>query len=213
LPPRTRKFWAHTAETALLVERAVLGAVHLDAQRDLAGDPAHGVEQMVMIAWTSVSTSKSSPAPGLAAIRSLRDLLARWSVPGEDEPDEAAAPVVYTDTVLADVMDALESLAVVSTESMQHQCFAEVARALTILFDRLSPDLQRRAEDLVRRTIPGLGDHVLTVELDAALSALHRALASAGRLETAAALLTAQADFRQTVGKFNSRSTRAPARG
>jgi uncharacterized membrane protein len=204
---------AHTAATAALAERAVAAAIRLDDQRDLRDDPAHGIEQMAMIAWTSISTSKSSPMPGLMTIRGLRDLLARWSAPGNEARGEASmVPVVYTDTVLVQLMDALESLAVVSTESMQHQCFAEVARALATLFDRLSPDVQRRAEDLIRRTMTGLGDHILTADLDAALGDLHAALVTAGRFETAAMLQTAQAEFGRTIGAFNSRSTRAPAR-
>lgn len=199
------------------VEDAVHGAVRLERQRNLAFDPAYGVEQLATIAWTSISTSKSDPAPGLLVIHSLRDVLARWAAEGVEEKgspggaDEPDVAVVYSDDVLPQLMDAFESLAVVSSESMQHQAFAEITRTFATMFDRLPTDLQRRAEELVRRILPALGDHVLTADLDAALSSLTSSLAAAGKRETAAALQAAHAGLAGTVGKLNSRSTRVPS--
>jgi uncharacterized membrane protein len=54
-------------------------AGHLEEQRELETDPAYGIEQLALIAWTSISTAKSNPSPALLAIHSLRELLARWS--------------------------------------------------------------------------------------------------------------------------------------
>ncbi|MGH7572771.1 MAG: DUF2254 family protein [Gemmatimonadota bacterium] len=200
------------------LRRAVQRAIKLERQRDLRRDPAFGIEQLTTIAWTSVSTSKSNPAPGLATIRALRDILARWACDGRDTedgsgPDEvhdAVLPVVYVDDVVDELMDALETLAVVSTESMQHQSYAEVVRALTALFDRLPAWLQDRTEDIIRRILSGLGDHVLTADLDAALTDLVRTLRSAGRWEATASVREAQEDLRTSIGKLNSRSTRVP---
>lgn len=55
---------------------AVITAVKLERQRDITVDAAYAVEQLEMIAWTSISTSKSNPAPGKRTIFALRDLLA-----------------------------------------------------------------------------------------------------------------------------------------
>ena len=60
---------------------------------------------------------------------------------------EEPLPVVYTDNGFSRLMDAFETLAVVSSESMQHQSFAEVIHTLTVMFVRLPPEQQRRASD------------------------------------------------------------------
>ena len=64
--------------------------------------------------------------------------------------------MVYTDNVFSRLMDAFETLAVVASESMQHQSFAEVIHTLAVMFDRLPPDQQRRAEDIILRIISAL---------------------------------------------------------
>ena len=66
-----------TQEDATLLENVVQCAVHMERQRDIVRDPAYGVEQLEMIGWTSISSAKSNPVPGLYAIQSLRDVLAR----------------------------------------------------------------------------------------------------------------------------------------
>lgn len=213
--------WIHTAdrEEAAKIGEAVLRSVRLANQRDLLADPAFGIEQILTIAWTSVSTSKSNPAPGLLGIRALRDILARWnremtdsnSPDGKEPRADRVLPVVYRDDVLEQLMDALETLAVVSTESMQHQNYAEVLRAFAALFERLSPALQERAEDLVLRILSGLGDHVLTADLDRQLTNLVEALRASDRFETASAVHAAQEDLRASIGRLNSRATRVPS--
>lgn len=161
-----------------------------------------------MIGWTSISTAKSNPTPGLLVIHSLRGLLARWAEDESDLPEKPPAPVVYTDTVPAKLMNALESLAVVATESMQHQSFAEVLQTFSVLFKRLPQDQQARAEDLILRILSGLGDHILTLRLEEQLSALATALTESGRPETASAVRTARDTLARSVGKVNSRATR-----
>ena len=71
----------------LELDRVIRTAVEVEEQRDLDGDPAFGIEQIVTIGWTSISTAKSNPDPGLLAIFDLRDLLARWV-----QSDEAFGP-------------------------------------------------------------------------------------------------------------------------
>ncbi len=213
--------WIHAAshEEATKIGEAVLRSVRLGNQRDIQTDPAFGIEQILTIAWTSVSTSKSNPAPGLLGIQALRDILARWnrkmtgsiSQDGMEPPTDPVLPVVYLDDVLEQLMDALETLAAVSTESMQHQNYAEVLRTFSTLFERLSPELQERAEDLVLRILSGLGDHILTADLDRQLTNLVEALRTSGRFETASAVHAAQEGLRNSVGQLNSRATRVPS--
>jgi len=191
----------------------VLKGLRIDPQRDLATDPAYGIEQLAVIAWTSVSTAKSDPSPGLLVIRSLRDLLARWSPEGSEHsvptgPQEPV-PVAYVDDVPRRLMDALETLSVVASESMQPQTEAELVRSLALLFERVSPQLQRRAEDLIRRSLSALGDHVLTAELDSALAALSATLDRAGRQETAREVRVARDRLAASIGRLGSRATRA----
>lgn len=204
---------APTSQAALRVKNCIQDAVRLEVQRDIDTDPVYGIEQLATIAWTSISTSKSNPFPGLLTIHSLRNLLARWSIEQDKDSDEQPVPVVYTDNVLARLMDAFESLAVVSSESMQHQIFTEVVHTFAVMFDRLPPEQQQRTESIVLRIISALGDHVLTVELDAALSTLVCTLRSSARFETADAVQVAQNKFRLSIGKLHSRSTRSAGGG
>jgi hypothetical protein len=165
---------------------------------------------MENIAWRSISTSQQNPAPGITAIRNLRDLLARWAdQPGNDS--DKLLPVVYPDDVPAQLLAAFESLDVVASEAMQHQTYAEIVRAFTLTFDRLLPEHQSRIEELMLRTLPALGDHVLTKELDVALEDMARMLEANGRFETAMAVRSARGGLATTIGKLNSRSTRVPS--
>jgi len=188
-------------------------AIHIEQQRDLDADPAYGIEQLAIIAWTSVSTAKSNPSPGLLVLHSLRDLLARWSAEPTGRPASATdrVPVVYADDVMRRLFDAFETLAVVASESMQPQTAAEFVRTFAMMFHRLPAEHQSRAEDLIRRSLPALGDHVLTAELDAALHELVAALNAASRTAAAAEVEAARRSLAATIGKLRSRSTRAPA--
>ncbi len=198
---------ADSPQTTELLIKAVQEALQIEGRRNVQTDPAYGIEQLQMIAWTSISTSKSNPSPGLLTIQSLRDVLAQWSHE-ESESQANPLPIAYTDNVFQTLMDTFEALAVVSSESMQHQIFIEVARTFATMFNRLPLGQQARAEDLVLRILAALGDHVLTAELDAALSLLTDALKSSGRFETAMSVQAAQEQLQLSVGRLNSRSTR-----
>ncbi len=142
------------------VRRAVERAVRLERQRDIGCDPAYGIEQLEMIAWTSISTSKSNPAPGLLAIHALRDLLARWSEEQEGveaERDRAALPIVYGGDPFGRLFDVLESLGVAASESLQHQSLAEVMRTLAMTYGRIPAAWRRRADGLVLDCCPASG--------------------------------------------------------
>ncbi|MGC1784469.1 MAG: hypothetical protein WA708_18235, partial [Acidobacteriaceae bacterium] len=188
-------------------------AVVLERQRDITADASYGVEQLAMIGWTAISSAKSSLRPGLLAILTLRDVLAHWSL--EDNPVESKAgrepklwPIVYRDCAFEHLLDAFESLAVISSESMQYQAFAEVLRTFAIMYPRMRAEHQSRAEDLLRRILPVLGDHALTRELDSALCATAQMLKSNHCVETASLVESAQNELRQSIGKLNSRATR-----
>jgi uncharacterized membrane protein len=200
---------AHRDDAAALA-LVVSQAIRIESQRDLDTDPAYGIDKLAIIGWTSVSTAKSNPSPGLLVVRSLRDILARWSAGDVDRAAGAeTVPVVYRDDVLPQLMDALETLLVVASESMQPQTAAEIIRTLAVMFDRLPVEQQRRSEDLVRRSLSALGEHVLTAELDTALAELIDTLERAGRHETGQEVRGARDRLAVSIGKLGSRATRA----
>jgi uncharacterized membrane protein len=191
------------------LERALRDAVQLERERNLDRDPSYGIEQLLNIGWTTGSTSKHNPAAARIAILRLRDLLARWSSdPDAGRDGGEVAPVVYNDNVPETLLEALASMAIVSTESMQHQNYAEAMLAFAVMFERLPPDQQDRAEDHIRRLLPTLGDEVLSTELDRALADLVRALRSTGRFTTAESVQRARDELATTIGELESRSTR-----
>jgi uncharacterized membrane protein len=59
------------------LETTVRDAIEIDRARNLEVDPAYGLEQLENIAWTSISTSKQNPAPGLLVAENLRYIMAR----------------------------------------------------------------------------------------------------------------------------------------
>lgn len=192
----------------------VQDATKLDRLRRLDTDPAYAIEQLETMAWRSISTSQQNPAPGVAAIYNLRDLLARWAVREESTPGTVdVLPITYPDNVMTQVLGAFESLAVVASESMQHQTCAAILHSLAITFGRLTPAMQAYAANVILRSLAGLGDHVLTIELDNALAALVEALQDAGSTFTANAVRTARDELARSIGTLNSRATRVPAGG
>ena len=192
---------------------AVARAITLQRERDLERDPAFGLEQIETIAWTTISTSKQDPNPGLEAVRNLRDLLARWAVADLEETGEAGEEclaIVYPDDVVERLLGTIESLTIVASESMQHHVYADILRGLATTMDRLPPPLAKRTEELVLRSLAGLGDQMLSAELEAALDQIATALDEAERGEGAAAVRAARGELAMSVGRLNSRATRVP---
>ncbi|MEO6589397.1 MAG: DUF2254 family protein [Pyrinomonadaceae bacterium] len=199
---------AETNSDAKKIVECVRNAVNLERQRDISLDPAYGIQQLSMIAWTSISTAKSNPAPGLLTIFSLRDILSRWSVDKDDSIIEKTLPVVYNDNVFARLLEAFETFGIVATESMQHQNYIEVLHTFTKIFDRLNEDHKERVEDIILRILSALGDLVLTAELNKSLLDLAEKLKTSERIETANAIEKARKKLALSVGELNSRSTR-----
>jgi uncharacterized membrane protein len=183
------------------LDSAIRDAIRLEEQRDMEYDPAYGIEQFETVAWTSISTSKSNPEPGYLAIRSMRDVLARWLSEDEDT-EEQEYPIVYTDNLIPRTMDAFESLTVVAAESKQHQNVAEVLRVVAVMYDRFPPDLQRRASQLVLRTLTTLSSHFLTGELEQTLTVLEQTLLGSRAPDLAAAVRRAHDQMMEQVGKL-----------
>ena len=199
---------ASSGEAAQRIAALIEETVSRGSKRDLAADPLDGIEELETIAWTSISTAQSDPDAGVLAIYGLRDLLARWQDDADVQRDDAS-PVVYIDDVPERLLNAFESLAVVASESMQHQSHAEILRTFDILFERLSERGKARVEDIVMRTLPAVGDHVLTAELDDAMIRLVATLQRAGREVTAGALDAARRRLAASIGRLGARSTRA----
>jgi uncharacterized membrane protein len=201
---------ARSEGDAAAVAPAVERALHFERKRNIRMDPAYGIAELETIGWTSVSSSKSNPAPGLLTVQNLRDVLARWSEQTDPDADpQSPLPIVYHDTTCDGLIDAFESLAVASSESMQHMVFAAVVTAFARTFDRLRPGMQRRAESMILRILATLGDHAPTRELDAALEDLVLALRTAQRAQTADAVDRARVQLNGSAGALHSRSNRA----
>ncbi|RZM32914.1 MAG: DUF2254 domain-containing protein [Sphingomonas sp.] len=194
------------------VRDAVGRAISFHDTRDLRDDPAYGISQLSIIAWTSISTAKSNPAPGLAVIQSLRDILARWSAEGPIEGDPQSL-VVIPDVAPTEVIATFENIILVTSESIQAQTLAHTVKALAILLETVPAVWGAGLAEASRRLLSSLGEHVLTVELEAALAALAETLSAQGYAEIGKAVDTATARLATTLGSLNSRSTRVPGAG
>lgn len=207
---RARTGEALAPATLKRVHDAIFQAVTYNDARDLRHDPSYGISQFTTIAWTSISTAKSNPAPGLAVIQSLRDILARWSVDGEIEGD-AGSLVVIPDVAPAEAIAAFENIILVTSESIQAQSLAHALRAMAILLETVPPAWGAQLAEAARRMLSSLGEHVLTVELEGALAELAAVLTETGYGETARSVQAATATLATTLGALNSRSTRVPS--
>ena len=117
--------------------------------------------------------------------------------------------MVYSDNLANEVMKGFKSFVVVASESMYHQCAAECYRTFAGLYPRLPPFLQQRTVDIVLRSLTGLADHILTSDLASSLNTLSNVLTAHGQTKCAKAITKAQSRLELTIGKLNSRSTRA----
>lgn len=203
---------AHEPDRARQVVECLGPAYTIERRRQLDDDPGYGLRQLEMIAWPEVSTAKQNPETGMMVTRALRDLISRWVRDADEiEGEGSALPVVIQDTVHRDALDVLASLVVVSSESMQHQNFAEVMNAFAVFYPWLPPDLRERADDLLARAISAMGDHVLTRDVEFAIAGLARTIRVAGPAETARMLENAGSELGASIGQLASRSTRVKA--
>lgn len=206
---------AERPDEARRLAEAAREALRLDYERATWRDPAFGVEQLHMAGWSSGSTAYHNPGVAAEAVRNLRDLLARWTADPEDAAASAETlPVVYPDALVERVLEALEAIAVVATESLQPATFEEVLRAYHHTFAELPPALQERAATSLARLVTGLGDLVLTPPLQNALQGVADVLRAAGHERTAEQIGTAAQQMASATGELAARSTRVKqARG
>ena len=192
------------------VRQAIFGVVVFDDARNLRNDSSFGINQLATIAWTSGSTAKSNPAPALAVIQSLRDILSRWSTEGGYVDGSESSLVVIDDTAPNQAIACFESIVLVSSESMQAQTLAAVIQTLTVLLDVVPSAWRDALAEVARRSLSSLGEHVLTCELERDLNALSVALTAHGFAEIGASVREATEALAMTLGTLNSRSTRVP---
>ncbi len=120
---------AEFSQDAEQVGDAVRRSLDLSRQRDIQYDAAYGLEQLETIGWTSISSAKSDPAPGLTVVRSAGDLLSHWireeakeqnneeQKSGRQKEDQNhPMNVVYHDNVMDRLIDVLESASVAAFE-------------------------------------------------------------------------------------------------
>nr|WP_210236179.1 DUF2254 family protein [Methylobacterium sp. L1A1] len=74
---RCRPDVAIEADARASIVDETVAALNYDDGRDLMHDAAYGLQQLATIAWTSVSTSKSNPSPGISVIQALRDIISQ----------------------------------------------------------------------------------------------------------------------------------------
>ena len=200
---------AGSPEAAEELAQCVGHALRFLRERTMDQDASYGIKQLESIAWTEISTAKDNFETGLMIVHTLRSLIARWAAKETEETDNTdRLPVVYTYDLQLDVIDALESLAIVSSESMQHQVFSEVIHALASVYRWLPEYLKRRADKLLQRAVSAMGDHVLTQDIDDALSELIDALRDEAHYETAQMVQKARSELAASLGKLSNRSTR-----
>lgn len=192
----------------LALKQAIHKSIRFDIQRDIDFDAAYGITQIETIAWTSVSTAHSNPAPGVLCVNVMHNILGALSAEDELEKEKGSSAILYSDNVFEGLMGGFENLLVVSSESMQHQVFVGVLNTLTSKMDRLSADQQKRVEDVFLLSLSVMGDHVLTRTLDKALLTASQKLRTLGFASTAQAVEEAHQHLKESVGKLNSRSTR-----
>lgn len=192
------------------LSKAAREAVVLDAQRAVERDPSFGVQQILMIGWSSASTAYHNPGIAMEAVRNLRDLAARWSANFQEiEDSDGTIPLVYPDGLVQRVVDAMEAIGIASTESLQFATFQEVVCSFNRIYNDLPEKLQERTEIALCHLLTGLGDHVLAQPLQRALTEMADTLRADGRTETADALEAACHQMAGISGELNARSTRA----
>ena len=193
----------HTADEdcARRLAAAVETAVALERQRNIDDvDAAFGIEQLETVGWTSISGAKHNPQAARLVVAQLRDVLARM-VAAEREPEhEPDTAVVYHDDVPDVLMRTLESLAVVTADSQQHQVAADIVEGLAASLDGLPDAYRERAVDVLMRTLPALASHPPTLPLERALRALADALARAGEDDAARLVEEGLDHLRQRIG-------------
>ena len=173
---------------------AVTAALRIESDRDLGADPAWGIVELESMAWTTVSSAKSTPEPPRMVIHALRDMLVQWTdghQPDRGKNEAEPWPLVYRDDLHLQVLDAIATIAAGANESLQHVVMAEALQALSLLMESTCAALQPAICDVARRVVPALKPLILTRSLERALRQLIKTLEKQGRQDIADELATA----------------------
>ncbi|MDP9417368.1 MAG: DUF2254 domain-containing protein [Actinomycetota bacterium] len=159
----------------------VLSAFGIDDIRDVDAEAGYATDQLENIAWSSTSSSQQNPNTASAAIRALRDLLARWIVGGERDRSHRAQetddlPVVYVDGAVTRLLRSLGTITVATAESRQAQTCTELLKAFTGSAMRMTDDHRDEFEAVLRSVMPAVIQHAQILSLDEALADLIRVL-------------------------------------
>lgn len=93
--------------------------------------------------------------------------------------------MVYRDGTIEKVVGSLISELIVTVESAQYHVCAEVLDTFGLILPRLHPELRNYAADSLRRVVPSVSRHVLTLDMRRALDRLQQTLSELGHTEEA----------------------------
>ena len=200
----------HGIEVDAFTPRKVESLITIQSARDVSIDPRFAIDQLEAIAWTSSTSSKQNPEPAMLVVRYLSDLVNRWATSASGDAGSGAdrAPVVYRDDVLRQAVLTIGSIAVGASEGMQHQTATAVYRSFASIYPHLGPEDRKHAEETIIRTLTGLADHILTLNLDEALTELAVVLQLEGAGDVAGRVEAARDQLREGVGKLSARGVR-----
>jgi uncharacterized membrane protein len=129
-------------------DEEVRTAFGMDDVRDVEAESGYAIDQLENIAWSSASSAQQSPQTAIIAVRTLRDLVARWLVAGErDRSDRSQRPrelpIVYVDGAVPNILDALTTVVVASAESRQVATCADALKGFGDIARRLQKGKDR----------------------------------------------------------------------
>ncbi len=192
-------------EAARRISDAIEDAIRRERSRSIDHvDPSYGVQQLENLGWTSTSSAQQNPHAARLIVAQLRDVLARATLepPGQERGPQT--DIVYEDDFPGILMDTVESLAVVTAESQQHQAAAEIIVGLTTLLPRLPEGYRQRADELLMRTLPALASHPPTQQLERALVKLESTLQELGSDDGARLVRDALEAIRSRIGRVDA---------
>lgn len=206
---RLARVYTTVANDAPRICDAIEGAVRRAPRRTIDDvDATYGVQQLETVGWTSISGAKHNPQAARLVVAMLRDVLARLIAEPRPEMDApATTAIVYNDDLPEALFQTIESLAVVTADSQQHQVAADILFALASLLERLSEDYRSRACDVLLRTLPALASHPPTSVLEAALRTLEETLARIGAHEQASLVAEGLDHLRRRIGRVETEYT------
>ena len=195
---------ASSTELADRIAPNVIRALGIESDRDLSSDPAWGIIELESVAWTTVSSAKSTPEPPRLVINALRDIFARWA-DEEHEKEGGNAdvlPIVYCDDVRGHVLNALATIAAGANESLQHVVMTEALKALQSLYGRVPAPFKLQVKDVIRRVVPALQPLILTQELEQAIRSLAASMRDGTDQQTAEELDAVVREMIKRVGRI-----------